>query len=34
MKQYRSAWERSLQVEIDSVGLQAVETEMATVECR
>jgi hypothetical protein len=31
-KQYRSAWERSLQIEIDSVGLQAVEAEMATVD--
>ena len=31
-KAYRSMWERSLQVEIDTVGLQAVRAELATVD--
>jgi hypothetical protein len=31
-KEYRSVWERSLQVEIDTVGLQAVRAELTTVD--
>lgn len=30
-KEYRSVWERSLQVEVDTVGLQAARAELATV---
>lgn len=31
-KEYRSGWQRSLQIEVDSVGLQSVKSEVATVD--